>query len=612
MKKILSVVLALVMVLALGVTAFAADKYYDGYAGGYYNDEEDQHYMNWVWDVFETTKTKYCRIAVDFRYKDDVDIYVDPNAVLNEYLKTNGVDYWDWDNSSKDSFELFAEGPFTYTVKEVTMDDTNVTNIVETPYQLLYNGAYYNLYTLTAPKTGANANASVGAGLYIYAKLGDHNTKLYYPVATGLTDTTNLDGVDAIGIHAFSDKTVKTPINNKDKFAGYKVVELTDAGEAALLKIVKDPETKLVIDPDNKKNTLAYDYTDMKGQINDHPQDIDEDNWDEWYGVYENVTVTNVSYYTTNSANDFYRIRIVPVDDYGVKVVRGSIYFKMIDYTSGVTSKFTSAPLYIDFYHTDVFDDDVSDIAGEKKALVLDLGLPYDNEFDCGKHDHEGGYTFTDKTLIKLFRDGTYDYDAVYGYVDQTPDVISAEHFDEGVGKTLKITDVDYTWRLEIAKVAEYQPGVNFTFNTTIADVIKGAFPDAKFQAVNFLTPSDGVIYKSGSTLYIKCDAKALGQKGESVVYAYKYVGGALEYQDAFNVNYYNNDSQYVGIELAAGESLGSYYLSNTDLRGTTDTTKDTTKDDTNPNTGANDVVGVAVALAVVSLVSAAAVSLKK
>ena len=132
------------------------------------------------------------------------------------------------------------------------------------------------------------------------------------------------------------------------------------------------------------------------------------------------------------------------------------------------------------------------------------------------------------------------------------------EHFYEGVGKTLKITDVDYTWRLEMAKVAEYQPSVNFTFNSTVADVIKGAFPDAKFQAVNFLTPNDGVIYKTASKLYIKCDAKALAQKGEDTVYAYKYVGGVLEYQDAFEVNYYNTGDQYVYVELAAGESLGS------------------------------------------------------
>jgi len=611
MKKILAVVLALVMVLALGVTALAADKYYDGYAGGYYDDEDDEHYMDWVWDVFETTKSKYCRIAVDFRYEDLVDIYVDPDMVINEWLKTTDVEYWDYDDGSRDSFELFAEGPFTYEVKEVTMDDTNVSDIVATPYYLLYNGAYYKLYTIDGT---AENEGNIQKVLYIYAKLGDHNTKLLYPVTTtaNLNGDANVDGVDAIGLHAFADaKDAKagTPtITNKEDYNGYKVVELNAKGLAALKKLLDTPDTKDVIDPDNKKNTLAYDYTDKQGQINDatlNPQ-VDEDSWDQWYGVYEDVTMTEFDYYMVSNAHDFYRITITPEDDYGVKVVRGSIYFKLIDYTSGVTTKFTSAPLYIDFYHTDVFDDDVDDVAGEKKALVLDLGLPYDNEFDCGKHDHEGGYTFTNKTLIKLFRDGVYDYDAVYGYVDQTPDVISAEHFDEGVGKTLKITDLDYTWRLEIAKVAEYQPGVNFTFNQTVADVIKGAFPDAKFQAVNFLTPNDGVIYKSASTLYVKCDAKALGLKGESVVYAYKYVGGVLEYQDAFNVNFYNTDSQYVGIELAAGESLGSYYLSNTDLR-TADTNTDT-----NPNTGANDVVGVAVALAVVSLVAAAAVSLKK
>ena len=529
--------------------------------------------------------------------------------VINEWLKTTDVEYWDYDDGSRDSFELFAEGPFTYEVKEVTMDDTASSKATAYPYYLLYNGAYYKLYTLTEGADANDAATVKDTVLYIYAKLGDHNTKLYYPVTTtaDLKGDGNVDGVDAIGIHAYKEAALTNVITNKNVADGYKVVELNATGLAALKTLLNTNNTAEVIDPSNEDNMFAYDYKDYDAQEAAHPADIDEDSWDQWYGVYEDVTMTEFDYYLVSNAHDFYRIRITPVDDYGVKVVRGSIYFKLIDYTSGVTTKFTSAPLYIDFYHTDVFDDDVDDVAGEKKALVLDLGLPYDNEFDCGKHDHEGGYTFTNKTLIKLFRDGVYDYDAVYGYVDQTPDVISAEHFDEGVGKTLKITDLDYTWRLEIAKVAEYQPGVNFTFNQTVADVIKGAFPDAKFQAVNFLTPNDGVIYKSASTLYVKCDAKALGLKGESVVYAYKYVGGVLEYQDAFNVNFYNTDSQYVGIELAAGESLGSYYLSNTDLR-----TAEAPATDTNPNTGANDVVGVAVALAVVSLVAAAAVSLKK
>ena len=45
---------------------------------------------------------------------------------------------------------------------------------------------------------------------------------------------------------------------------------------------------------------------------------------------------------------------------------------------------------------------------------------------------------------------------------------------------------------------------------------------------------------------------------------------------------------------------------------GAAPTTPGTTGNTTNPGTGANDVVGVAAALAVVALVSGAAISLKK
>lgn len=62
--------------------------------------------------------------------------------------------------------------------------------------------------------------------------------------------------------------------------------------------------------------------------------------------------------------------------------------------------------------------------------------------------------------------------------------------------------------------------------------------------------------------------------------------------------------------------TLGNYVISDRTLRsasGTTDNDPDNEDDDaTNPDTGANDVVGIASALAIVSLVSAAAMSLKK
>lgn len=68
------------------------------------------------------------------------------------------------------------------------------------------------------------------------------------------------------------------------------------------------------------------------------------------------------------------------------------------------------------------------------------------------------------------------------------------------------------------------------------------------------------------------------------------------------------NDEAYAFTGKAV--TLGSYVVSDIELKNAASADE---KDDTkNPNTGANDVVGVAVALAVVSLVAAGAVSLKK
>lgn len=61
--------------------------------------------------------------------------------------------------------------------------------------------------------------------------------------------------------------------------------------------------------------------------------------------------------------------------------------------------------------------------------------------------------------------------------------------------------------------------------------------------------------------------------------------------------------------------TLGSYVISDMTLRsatGATDNETDEDYPDTNPPTGANDVAGIAMALAIVSMVSAAAISLKK
>lgn len=95
-----------------------------------------------------------------------------------------------------------------------------------------------------------------------------------------------------------------------------------------------------------------------------------------------------------------------------------------------------------------------------------------------------------------------------------------------------------------------------------------------------------------------------------SKYHLYEYNNGKLKEIDA---KWNDDDGQF---EFKTSQ-LTSYVISEKalieeTLDETPDDEKDTTTSDKNPDTGANDVVGVAVALAVVSLVAAGAVSLKK
>ncbi len=533
MKKALSILLALVLVAAMGVTAFADDTY-GGYAGGVYEDDDDTIYMDWVWNVFEEDDDAYCRVQFPFG-GDYFDVYVDPVGVLTEYTDGDDID-WDWDD---DSFEVYSSGSINVTTTEVALDD-GYDSLDYVAARVYWKSAWYYAYV------------DDDGNIYIYSKY-THSYYAWYQV--------NVDGAAAT------------------------VADFEYDDDDERYELAADSVTEYTGDEDDLEDEFDNDFSSGSGSAEGDYYAGDADGS---FDSYDKLFIT-CAY---EGSSDLYRIRIAPIDDYGVKVERAKVWFKMIDYNSGTTHKFTSSELYVDLYHVDVYDDDVEDVAGESKALVLEYGEPYDNEFDEGDHDCNGN--------------GVDDYDAIYYLDDMVPDVISTEHFDEAVGKSLKITDLDESWQLAIAKIAEYQPGMNFTFNTTVASTVKSAFPDAKFQAVNFLSGAT-TIYKSAAKLYIDCDKSALGQS--STVYVYKYTGGALEYQDAFEVDYYSG-TQAVYVELAAGESLGSYYLSNTDLRSSGST--ETSDAEENPNTGAGDIVGTAVALAVVSLIAAAAITLKK
>ena len=110
---------------------------------------------------------------------------------------------------------------------------------------------------------------------------------------------------------------------------------------------------------------------------------------------------------------------------------------------------------------------------------------------------------------------------------------------------------------------------------------------------------------------------------------------GAPSFNSTATVNFFETDKDSVIYEIKNGKlvksaakwdedagcfvlktkTLGSYVISDKELKspaGNGSSNGSSNGDVTNPDTGANDVVGVATALAVVALVSAAAVSLKK
>ncbi len=130
--------------------------------------------------------------------------------------------------------------------------------------------------------------------------------------------------------------------------------------------------------------------------------------------------------------------------------------------------------------------------------------------------------------------------------------------------------------------------------NETMIDALAEKYPDADIECYSF-----GSIrtLKNKATLTLQADYS-------SQYYVYTYENGKLVAQD------YDWDS-IEGVYTWETKELGSYVISDVELVAAAEADGEEA-DAKNPDTGANDVVGVAAALAVVSLVAAGAVSLKK
>ncbi|HRW57886.1 MAG TPA: hypothetical protein P5185_09030 [Oscillospiraceae bacterium] len=297
----------------------------------------------------------------------------------------------------------------------------------------------------------------------------------------------------------------------------------------------------------------------------------------------------------------------------GAKVsLNNYVTLKFRENTTGADYVKETEKLWFCIYPWAVYEDDVDTYADEDEAMELDLGyrLIPDNAWD--NDDFADAYEDVTGDIIWIFEiidpwqyaDGESEEEPEIPYGDWShiPYVIEKDSFAEIIGSTL-IVGVDDDLEVEIGKIVKGQSGICFFFDTDVDDDVQALDEDAELAALNFLDltnvlDSDFVITY---TFPIEDAAKA----GD--YFLYELVGDQLTLVEKVAVGK-GDDEVDVEIKREAGDTLGQYYLSDVELAPEAAPVET----EENPNTGASEVAGVAVALAVISLVSAAAVALKK
>ncbi len=256
-----------------------------------------------------------------------------------------------------------------------------------------------------------------------------------------------------------------------------------------------------------------------------------------------------------------------------------------------------------------VFDDDVETYADENEAMELDEGYPLIGEeedardfvldaYDMSEEEIEG-HLWVGGVRVK----GEVDMlDYIDFEIDETPYVITKDAWSEIIGSTL-IVGVDDDFEVEIGKIVKGQSGICFFFDTDVDDNVQDLNKDAELVALKFLDASN--VLDSDFTVKYTFEIEDAAKAGD--YFLYELVGDKLTLNQKVAVGK-GDDEVEVKIERKAGDTLGQYYLSDVELA----TEAAAAGEEENPNTGASEVAGVAVALAVISLVSAAAVALKK
>ncbi len=277
----------------------------------------------------------------------------------------------------------------------------------------------------------------------------------------------------------------------------------------------------------------------------------------------------------------------------GAKVSTDNYFtLKFRENTTGADYVQTSEKFWICVYPFAVDEEDVDTYADEDEAMELVWGHSMLTE------------DLWDDLLDDIYEDVP---DGCIWYfdsedTDETPYVIEKESWKEIVGSTL-IVGVDDDLEVEIGKIVKGQSGINFYFETDVDDDVQAIDEDAELAALLFFDTTN--VLDSDFVISYTFEIEDAAKAGD--YFLYELVGDELTLVEKIAVGK-GDDEVDVEIKRKAGDTLGQYYLSDVEL--VTETVP--ADNEENPNTGASEVAGVAVALAVISLVSAAAVALKK
>jgi len=298
------------------------------------------------------------------------------------------------------------------------------------------------------------------------------------------------------------------------------------------------------------------------------------------------------------------------VPTYGGAKVSFNNYFtlKFRENTTGSDYVKESKKVWFCVYPWAVDEEDVENYADEDEPMELAYGHPLipwlaweDDDFADAYEDVLWDHVFWLFWTIDPFQYGCEEPDWDWSIV---PYVIEKDSWKEIIGSTL-LVEVDDDLIVEIGKVVKGQSGISFAFNTDVDDAVQAIDEDAELSALNFLDTTN--VLDSDFVIEYTFEIEDAAKAGD--YFLYELVGDELVLVQKVAVGKGDEEVE-VKIKREAGDTLGQYYLSDIEL-AKEEPAPETEKEE-NPNTGATEIAGVAVALAVISLVSAAAVSMKK